>query len=362
MKIRYIGNFNDGTGWAKASTYNALALDAAGYDVYCKEVKYNNNSIVLEDKITELLAKQTDSVDIVVQHCLPSDYRYFGGVKNIGFVALETLSLSNVLWLKKINMMDEVWVPNKASKECLVTSGIPADKIKVFNHSFNYQRIKENKNIAKISELNSSFNFVFVGEFNKRKNLESLLVAFHNEFKKNENVNLYIKTLGNIETIYTFCQSVKDRMKKHNSYKREVIISNIVPEDQLLSTMSQCHAFVMPSHGEAWCYPAMEAMAIGLPVIYTSGIGIDDYNTGEFKVKSKKVPCYGANGNSELPDLYTSSDNWLEIDILDLQKQMRDIYTMYTLNNREYSILSNQYSNEVAKFNFTNNDIVKGLI
>ncbi len=68
MKIKYIGNFNDGTGWAKAATYKAIALDYAGYDVYCEELKYNNVSVILEGKIAELLDKKSDAYDVVIHH------------------------------------------------------------------------------------------------------------------------------------------------------------------------------------------------------------------------------------------------------------------------------------------------------
>jgi glycosyltransferase involved in cell wall biosynthesis len=359
MKIKYIGNFNDGTGWAKASTYNALALDAAGFDVYCEEIKYHEFTSVLEDRISQLTDKKSENFDVIVQHCLPRDYRYIGGSKNIGFVALETLNLKNVLWVKKIDMMDLVWVPNKASKECLVKSGINPDKVKIFHHSFNFDKVSKNDSGATINELRNSFNFAFVGEFTKRKNLEALVLAFHNEFNKNENVNLYIKTSGDTNTISKFCANVKDRMGKTNNYKKEIIVCDYLNESVLLSTLKQCHAFVMPSYGEAWSYPAMEAMAIGLPVIYTSGIGIEEYNTGVFKVKSRISPCYGA---IETTELYNSDENWLEIDILDLQKQMRDVFNMYVANPNEYKMLSNQCIEDISKFNFTNNELLKGIL
>jgi glycosyltransferase involved in cell wall biosynthesis len=148
-------------------------------------------------------------------------------------------------------------------------------------------------------------------------------------------------------------------MGKTNNYKKEIIVCDYLNESVLLSTLKQCHAFVMPSYGEAWSYPAMEAMAIGLPVIYTSGIGIEEYNTGVFKVKSRISPCSGA---IETTELYNSDENWLEIDILDLQKQMRDVFNMYVANPNEYKLLSNQCIEDISKFNFTNNELLKGIL
>lgn len=362
MKIKYIGNFNDGTGWAKASTYNAIALDLAGHDVYCEEFKYNDKYLPLEDKIQQLLLKKTDTYDIVIQHILPHDYIYYGGSKNIGFVELETLDISSVIWLKKIRMMDQIIVPNLSSKECLMRTGVNESKIKIMHHMFNFNKIVNYPKTADITELNGKFNFVFVGEFNKRKNLEALVRAFHTEFETSEPVNLYIKTNESLEKLVNFCDEVRKRLKINVKYKKEVIITNRLDESVLISTLRQCHAFVVTSYGEAWCYPAIEAMAIGIPPIYTKGIGVEDYapEGASFPVESYITPCYGAVDNFD--HLYTSEDSWLDIDIRDLQKKMRYVYELYMTNNKEYNRISQTCIKRASEFDFNNTEIIKGKI
>lgn len=362
MKIQYIGNFTDGTGWAKASTYNALALQSAGYDVYCKELKYNQNQVILEDGITELLSKESSTFDAVVHHVLPKDYRYIGGVKNIGFVALESIILSNIQWVKNLYMMDELWVPNEASRNCLVNSGIPYEKIKVLPHTFNYERITTSNSGASISILDNTFNFAFVGEFCKRKNLEAILRAFHNEFDYVEPVNLFIKTSSNIETLNAFRTDVRKRMKLGSRYKEEIIICDYIPEEVLVAILKQCHAFVMPSYGEAWCYPAMESAALGLPTIYTSGIGIEDYAEYElsFPVESQVTYCYGATDTFE--DIYTSKDLWREISIPDLQMTMRKVFELYQTKQDEYQSICETVKANIGKYDFRNPEIARGIL
>ena len=363
MKIKYIGNFNDGTGWSKASTYNALALNVAGHDVYCEEVKYGTQEIVINDKILDLINKKTDSYDMIINHVIPRDYQYINGVKNIGCVELETLTLSNILWLKNLDLMDEIYVPNQASKDCLINSHIHPDKIKIFNHSFDHQKVINNESKVFVEELKNTFNFVFVGEFSKRKNLEVLLRAFHSEFHFSEPVNLYLKTNMDISVINKFKQSIYDRLKLRNRYKKEIIISEFLTEESLWSTIKQCHAFVMPSYGEAWCYPAMEAMAMGIPTIYTDGIGIGDYAPKEanFAVKSTIQPCYGAT-DAHFSDIYTSNDKWLEIDVLDLQKNMREIFELHRSDIQQYQNISNINKQQMSKYDFNNTDIVRNII
>jgi glycosyltransferase involved in cell wall biosynthesis len=360
MKIKYIGNFNDGTGWAKAATYNALALDAAGHDIYCEEFSYNKASVVLEPYIENLINKKSEEYDIIVNHVLPNDYKYSSAVKNVGFVSLETLNLSSVPWLKKLSIMDEIWVPNIASKECLKNSGIESGKIKVFPHTFNFYKTihaDSNQRIAQLS--NGTFNFVFNGEFTKRKNIEALLIAFHNEFENIEPVNLFIKTNRDANLVNEFCSSVKARMKKIGGYKSEIVVAGYIDENTLLRAIKDCHAFVMPSYGEAWCYPALEAMALGIPPIYTKGIGIGDFDSIGLEVPSRIAPCYAANDTFE--DLYTSKDLWLEIDILELQKVMRNAYESLKNPNISQSIKS-KCVEKAKQFDFTNTEITKGLV
>jgi glycosyltransferase involved in cell wall biosynthesis len=357
MKIKYIGNFTDGTGWAKASTYNALALHHAGYDVYCEEFKYNESKHPLEPELEDLLAKKSESYDVIVNHVLPRDYKYIGGVKNIGFVELETLNLSSVPWIKNLKIMDHMLVANKASQRTLAKLGIESN---IFPHSFNFEKVSTLQGMASINQLNNNFNFMFIGEFSKRKNLEAVLRAFHSEFEYFENVNLYIKTSGiTLESLTNFCTEVKNKIKKNGKCKTEVILCDYVSEDILLSTMKQCHASVVPSYGEAWCYPAIEAMAMGIPCIYTKGIGIEDYGIG-FKVDSYEVPCYGATDN--MSDIYTCEDTWLEIDVKDLQNKMRTVHNMFISDKRSYENMSKNCITTASMFNYKDNNFTKGLL
>jgi len=87
--------------------------------------------------------------------------------------------------------------------------------------------------------------------------------------------------------------------------------------------LSQCHRFVMPSRGEAFCIPALEAMALGVPVIYTQNTGMEDFCSGT-SMSAHPTPCFGA--GSGLPDLDTANSTWNEIDIIELGAAMRTAF------------------------------------
>jgi len=359
MKIKYIGNFRDGTEWAKSCTYNALALHYAGYDVYCQVASYNNQNIVIENEIEELISKECSEFDVVIQHVLPSDYKYYGGIKNIGFFEIDTLTLSDVVWIKNLNMMDHVFVPNHASQKTL---GLYNIKSTIFPYTFNFDNINEQEPIAKVEELNNSFNFCFEGDFSKRKNLETVLRAFHGEFDFLEPVNLLIKiNEGTVEQVSSLSDQIKGNLKKTNRYKKESVISNSLPSEVEISILKQCHCFIMPSYGDSWCYPAIQALAAGIPLVYTKGTGIDEYSEGAaIAVASKPVFCYGA--KDTLQGLATCEDVWLEIDIMELQSSMRKMFETYAMENENYQTISKQCIDNASKFNYKNCEFIKGII
>ena len=82
----------------------------------------------------------------------------------------------------------------------------------------------------------------------------------------------------------------------------------------------------MPSRGEAFCIPALEAMALGVPVIYTQDTGMEDFckGVGSTSITAHPTPCFGA--TSGLPDLDTANSTWNEIDIPELCSAMRTAF------------------------------------
>jgi hypothetical protein len=139
-----------------------------------------------------------------------------------------------------------------------------------------------------------------------------------------EPVNLMIKTSRqNIDYINNYSESIKRGLKIRTSYKKEIIICGKLNKNDYLSVIKQCHCFVMPSRAEGFCIPALEAMALGLPVIHASNTGMDDFSYG-IKVMSRTTPCFGA--VDTIPFLDNAHSDWSEIDIRSLMIAMRNYY------------------------------------
>ncbi len=333
MKILYIGNYRDGTGWANACINNILALDSVGVDIVPRAITFENQQQDYPNRIKELESASAQGCNVCIQHTLPHLYSYDSRYKNIGFLAVESSNFKDTGWQHNINLMDELWVPSHAAKISCENSGVKIP-VKVAPHSLDMSGYKSSTAGNKVQEMLSTFNFAFIGEFIERKNLQALIKAFHMEFQFQEPVNLFIKTSKvELPQMQEFVKHIKSGLKIRNRYREEIIITGRLEKEDYISVLSQCHSFVMPSRGEAFCIPALEAMALGIPVIYTEETGMDDFCVGS-AVPSKATPCFGA--VTTLPNLDTANSDWREIDVTALCAAMRQAYQ--TWNSDEEKI------------------------
>jgi glycosyltransferase involved in cell wall biosynthesis len=324
MKVLYIGHYKDGTGWGNAAQNSILALHQAGIEVVPRAITFEDKEEFKCHPVIESLENNSlDGSDVVIQHTLPSGYVYDSSYYNIGCFTTESSDFSSTGWQHHMNMMDEIWVPTEQAKQACVQSGV---KTKISVVPYGIEKIVVNPSGQKVQQLEDSFTFGFVGEFIERKNVKALIKAFHITFDPDEPVNLFIKTSkSELDSVQKYIQHVKNGMKIRRVYKEEVVVAGMMPNKDYYSVLNQVDCFVMPSRGESPCIPAMEAMSLGIPVIRTSGIGMDYTEELDFvypsHVDSYDVPCFGA--VDTLPDLDTSSSTWKEIDVLDLGRKMR---------------------------------------
>jgi glycosyltransferase involved in cell wall biosynthesis len=243
--------------------------------------------------------------------------------------------------------MDEVIVTSKVEKKFLKTSGV-VKPIKVVGQSLDMDKFsKEYKPI--IPELKDHFIFYFIGEFIPRKGLAELLTAYYSEFNYNEDVHLIVKTNGDPNQIDQFFEGIKQTLgmySKPHLYPKATFMHQFLAEIELDKLHAQSDCFVMPSYGESWCLPAMEAMGFGNTPIVTRGTGMEDFITPEVGYIIDSEETIVSTTHRPLADLYTGHETWMRPSILSLKKLMREAYQ----NNKEKSSRGKeavkQYSHE----------------
>ena len=347
MNILFIGPYRQADGWGEAAKHYIKALSHTG-ELAIRPIYLGSSYCELDEDLLEYEFNDFRNYDVIIQNCLPHFADYNGNYKNILLCHLETSHLEYTSWPSRANLMDEIWVPSESNKSSLVVSGVDEEKIKVIPIPADITKFENEYapfNIPSVEE--DDFVFYFIGEYIQRKNLVSLITAFHSEFEFNDNVKLVIKTnktglhpeqLSN--EVSQKISNVKSRLRMYpdlNYYKSDILITSYLPENQLMSLHRACDCFVMPSHGESWCIPAFDAMAMGNPVIAAKGTGMEDFakRTG-WIVESHEQPT--TTKEAPLSDIYTARETWRQIDIMGLKKSMREAY-----NNKEaYAEKSNQ--------------------
>lgn len=230
------------------------------------------------------------------------------GMKSyVGLTMFETDRLPEG-WREACEAMDEIWVPSRFNLGTFARAGVPAAKLQVVPIGIDANRYDP----ATVTPLEipgrRGFVFLAVFDWTLRKGWDVLLRACTQAFTSSDEVTLVLRTArrGSGPTAKTlvdrFLASLGDRM----SQPTVIVLEQPVPEDEMPRLYRAADAFVLPTRGEGWGLPIMEAMASGLPVIATrwgahldfAGDGnallVDTHGTVPIPADSEQSPFYGA--------------------------------------------------------------------
>jgi len=362
MKVLYIGHYKEGTGWGHAAADYILAMDSVGIDVVCRSINLSGKQAEIPKRIEELEQKSIKGCDICIQHVLPHYMDYNGRFKkNIGLYATETDSFDRTTWAERINLMDEAWVINQQMVDASIRSGVTIP-IKIIPHASDTDKFNKAYTKFEIPQIDNTFVFYFVGELIRRKNLVALLKAFHIEFDTNEPISLVIKANKSgmsEDECFSHVKEISDQVKTNlklysnlDDYKKELIITQRLSEEDMCRLHATGDCFVMPSFGEAWCIPAFDAMGFGSTPICTDTGGMKHFlkSGGGTLVKAHPEPAFGM--LETFQDLYTGYEDWYNIDVRELQKAMRRMYKIGSINSPEYLSLKKFGMDNVNNYSY----------
>lgn len=294
IKALFIGPYRESTGWGEAARRYILDIGQS-VDLVTRCVRLGAKSYELSESILQYESKSLDGITHVIQNVLPHSMEYIPGVKNIGLCYIDTNNLTQPEWITKLEMMDEVWVTCDDNKKTLskINKSIKVVYIPSIN-KFNTIR----------RPINNAYNFYFIGEFTRRKNIAKLVEAFHCAFGPDENVNLTLKLNSNSmdnETLFKqaqgLCNQVKEflRLRPVDEYHIENIIAGDISEEELAMLHLQHNCFVTASFGESWCIPANDAGMYGNYIIAPNFGGFKEYVRSQTLVDTELEPCTAIN-------------------------------------------------------------------
>ncbi|XP_071709592.1 uncharacterized protein [Rutidosis leptorrhynchoides] len=225
--------------------------------------------------------------------CPPFNSRF-----TIGRTMFETDRV-NTEHVKRCNAMDMVWVPTEFHVDSFVKSGVDPSKVVKVVQAIDTEFFDPNKyrplKLASLGNLvlgsdstgvdtQNPFVFLSVFKWEYRKGWDVLLQSYLKEFDSLDNVSLYLLTNpyhsdSNFDNkIVEFVEN-SGLKKPVNGWAAVYVINSHIAQVEFPKLYKAADAFVLPSRGEGWGRPIVEAMAMSLPVITTNWSGPTEYLT-----------------------------------------------------------------------------------
>ncbi len=272
----------DPTGYAEEARSFLLALEDAGMRIAASEIRWNDRDAVLdrdvEHRLRQMTSRAPTAGTVHVSHILaPHFTRRENACLNVGRTMFETDRLPEN-WVDACNRMDEVWVPSEFNRESFTFAGVDSRKLRVVPGAIDVDAYDLATPALRI-EGSRRFNFLSVFDWTLRKGWDVLVKAFVEEFEQGEDVALIIKTHSSVGyTMQQIVGQVSDylviTLGKDPENVPDIIFQDaVVPAHRMPALYAAADCFVLPTRGEGWGRPYMEAMAMGLPTIGTNWSG-----------------------------------------------------------------------------------------
>lgn len=332
-----------------------------------------NRSLPIEEEVRKAVRKGSDrKIGIRISH--PNSFHVLDAYDfKIGFGVCETQTIKDN-WVKICNKYcDQVWTPSTFASETFKRAGV--ENVYTVNNGFDPRYMNKDAKPFKYPFDDDTFVFLTVGNAQERKGSELLFHAFVDEFKNGEKVALVYKSYA--PWGWGLCQysgnnMISDELALKHNVKRfrdprvysigEIgeywdeeeqkwklhLINNDIPYNEMGGLYTGADAFVLPTKGEGFGLPILEAKACGIPVIATNWSGHLDFcdNTDTFLLEYTNF--------SKAFEQHAWQGEWVEPDIQHLKYLLRHVF-----ENREVAKRKAEIAYRRVHENFTWKDVAK---
>lgn len=208
---------------------------------------------------------------------------------------------------------DTIISPTRTVTNALLDSGLPLP-IATIGQPVDIEPYSALANVRQ--PRGREIRFLHVSSCFKRKGVDVLLEAWSKAFTSADPVRLIIKTFPNP---HNDVEQQLERLKERNPDLAAVdIVNRDVEQQELLQYYAAADVMVLPSRGEGYNLPALEAMASGLPLIVTGHGGQRDFCSDR---EARLIDYRFAPSESHVSGHHSL---WVEPDVEDLAAALRE--------------------------------------
>ncbi len=180
-------------------------------------------------------------------------------------------------WRKSLREASRVWVPSQFNVETFVAGGVPREQIDLVPIGLDVEHQALDGPTLFLQDRRS-FAFLSVFEWTFRKGWDVLIGAWAAAFTDQDDVCLYVRShFRGLDVV----EEIRHHLKLWGYDVARVAPIVVIPDNlsqaDLAALYRSCDAFVLPSRGEGFGLPYLEAMALGLPAIGTNWSGATDF-------------------------------------------------------------------------------------
>lgn len=190
-------------------------------------------------------------------------------------------------WDLRMNEMDQIWVPTAFHERIFAEGGVEEDKLRVLGEPVDVSFFDPelHHHLPLPDTTPKTFVLLSVFKWETRKGWEVLLEAYWREFERSDDVLLVILTNAYHSESDFEDQALKFMQEKNLgtdlAQLARIYFHPTVPQTDLPALYAAADVFVLPSRGEGWGRPHVEAMSMELPVIATNWSGPTEYMTDD---------------------------------------------------------------------------------
>jgi glycosyltransferase involved in cell wall biosynthesis len=188
------------------------------------------------------------------------------GSYRIGYTMLEVDRLP-AAWVAQANQMDEIWTPTVWGADVFRASGIKRP-VHVVPLGVDTEHFCPGEPRTWLRERTI---FLSVFEWGRRKGWETLVSAYRAAFRPDEPVVLLLKIDCRAPAVNPLRELA--HLLPDPAPRVGVLYNQTLSARHLLALYRESDCFVLPTHGEGWGMPILEAMACGTPAIATAWSG-----------------------------------------------------------------------------------------
>lgn len=233
-------------------------------------------------------------------------------------------------WLIPLLQMDEVWVPTPFNYQTFVESGLPEERVKIIGGTLDFDHYDPQRTdlpdlvIPGLPEDHTVFLSNF--DFSERKGWKQLILAWARAFSPKDPVCLLLKTGSFYKEEGYVQQRVQSFLDSHVGQQTApiVVMDANLSSDEMVSLYQAADCFVLPSRGEGWGRPYMEALAMGVPTIASNWSAHTHFIRSEYAwlVDGKLVDVPA---ETEVFSHLYQGHKWFEVDVDELVRAMQEV-------------------------------------